>query len=849
MSGGGQRLEARLWGEPSFWHRGQEVVPVSRKAVALLAYLVVVGGPVARDELAALLWGRGRLANLRQALYTLRSLPGAAEWLRDGVERLSVNASSDACVAADAAPGSEAELLARLPAAAEFLEGLDDGLPPAYQEWLAGERARQAGLAVAALEAAAAALEGRGKPREARRMIERAQAFEPYEERLQRSAMRLAYLAGDHVGALAGYAAFARRLESELGSLPAPETSELAGRIERLEPVAPQVSLAALTDDDMRVLQGLALARGALKLDGLARVLERPAFDLAADLARLAELGLVSEALELAPEQRRAALAALPGPLARLLHERIAGVMRDDPDADHGQLARHLLAAGERSEAARRALAGATAATGRGRSGEATDLLYLTLWAAQEEPAVRVEACLLLESTAAMQAHQEAQEDYLAEARRLAWELQSDAALTEVNIRRARLLLGRSRVGEALEEALTALQTALRMGHDGLVARARNTIGAAHFYAGDLDGAALAFESNLTSDDEVERYRAQNNLGSIDAMRGRHEHAYRHFDAALTLARRNSNHLDVSATLNNLAASAERMGDYPRAERHFKEATSLARRSGAARREAEMLVNLAVCYARQGQLGPAWNTTAEVEALAAELSDGRLAMRVKEQRGEILRVCGDLDGAVAVLDYASAAAAELGDERKRLSLVAQALAVRSRLDPTLTEDAARAIGELEDAGLTDVPQWLRLELASWTLDLEFGRSQLMRLAADGLKSSHQRSVRDLVAMRFGLLAGADAATLAAAAEARARLVTSGVLPQTQGGAPTQPPVKIVERPKARYLALAFDAAVAGQSGLPAVPDAVLAELAEQGAGLPRSLAAALLTTPRRWLPG
>lgn len=837
---GSPTLDAHLWGPPRFSHRGEPVVPPSYKALALLAYLVVAGRPVPRDELALVLWGPGRLANVRQALYTLRSLPGADEWLDDGAQQVGVDAASDVAALLEA---SDAELPGLVDGldGTELLAGLDERLPGEYQDWLARERARYAARVRSAFAGRAAELEALGELRSAMLLVQRAAALDPYDDELQRAAMRLAYLAGEPDDALAGYREFAARLAADLAGEPAAETRALAGRIERKEPVAPRAVLAALTEEERRIVQALAVARGGLRVDGLAAVLERPAFELAADLARLAERGVMSEQLELSAEQRHAALAGLSAPLKRLLHERIAATMRADANADQGALARQLLAAGEPSEAARRALAAAGAALERSQLAPATDLLYLALWAAQDEPRLRLEACFALEGVAAQRADFALQEALLTEAERLAWELQSDKALAEGCVRRARFLLTRGKVGEALESALKALEIALRVRDADLVARARNAVGAAHFYAGDLDGAAATFAANLGADG-VESYRAHNNLGSINAMRGRLEEAYHHFDAALTLARRSANHLDVSATLNNLAASAERLGDYRRAVQHFREGIGLARRTSAARREAEMLVNLAVVYARQGQLGPAWNTTLEVEALAAELGDLRVAMRVAEQRGEIVRLCGDLGRALEELEAAGHLAEQVGDERKRKALEAQRLVARARLDPAAVGAAERAIEELEQSRLMDVAPWLRLELASWTPDAEVALAQLARLGPEALPSAHQRLVRDVATMRVGLLAsGASAGRVVEAAlAARARLAAAGLL---EGA------VEVVERPKARYYSALLGSPLVAAAGGAHAPQAdVLAELREQGAGLPKALAEALLETPATWLP-
>jgi len=847
-------LEARLWGEPSFLHRGVRVRPTSTKALALLAYLVTQERPVARDELAALLWGPGRLANVRQALYQLRALPGAREWLIDGGPKITVPAVSDIggleagadVWALEPADGLDGE---------EFLAGVGDGLPDPYLDWLERERARTADLVRGALSAAVAELEGAGDLQRALALVSRLRTLDPYDGSAVRAAMRLTYLAGEAGKALAGYAEFAARVKGELGSEPDVETKALALKIERGEALAPPMTPAALSDMERRIVQALVLAGGALKVDGLARVLERPAFDLVADLAKLESRGCVDGHLSVAPGLRDEVVKGLPAALGRLLHERIAAVMLEDGAADQAALARHLLAAGEHGEAARRGLKAASEALERGRQAEAVDLLYLTLWASSNEPKVRLEACLSLEAIAAGRADFQLQEAVLTEVERLAWESQSDSALAEVNVRRARLLLARRNVGAALECALTALRVALRIGDAGLEARSRNVVGAAHFFAGDLDGAAQSFTYNLEAGDEVERYRAHNNLGSIHAIRGELDASHRHFDEALTLARRNANHLDVSATLNNLAASAERLGDYPRAEKHLREGLALARHKAGGRHEAEMLVNLAVVYSRQGQLGPAWNTTEEVGLLAAELGDDRLAMRVAEQRAEVLAQCGDLEAAVAEFDAALAVARELGDERKLLALAAQRLVAKARLEPRLMPEAAAAATELQRARLHDMVSWLRLELALFAADLSFSADQLELVVAAGTTGAHQGLVCEIVRMRLGLLRGADAAVLAASEAAFGRLVDAGLLPAPKAPGPAitarpeHEPFAIVERPHAMFLSQALQGVLPGRGSdatAVSVGATVEAELGEQAAGLPPRLMRTLLQAPLRW---
>ena len=89
-------LEIRLLGPPQVEVDGRALVVDTRKAVALLAYVSVVGRPVARDTLADLLWpdaapddARGAL---RRTLSVLRSGLGG-EWLT--VDRQQVSLASD----------------------------------------------------------------------------------------------------------------------------------------------------------------------------------------------------------------------------------------------------------------------------------------------------------------------------------------------------------------------------------------------------------------------------------------------------------------------------------------------------------------------------------------------------------------------------------------------------------------------------------------------------------------------------------------------------------------------------------------------------------------------------------
>jgi DNA-binding SARP family transcriptional activator len=76
---------------------------------------------------------------------------------------------------------------------------------------------------VRALTALAATQEGQGAYAAALATIDRALAFDPLQEDLQRAALRLSYLAGDRTGAIRRYAHLRHLLDEEMGVLPMPE--------------------------------------------------------------------------------------------------------------------------------------------------------------------------------------------------------------------------------------------------------------------------------------------------------------------------------------------------------------------------------------------------------------------------------------------------------------------------------------------------------------------------------------------------------------------------------------------------------------------------------------------------
>ncbi len=211
----------------------------SRKALAVLCYLVARRERLARPHLVDLFWGdmpeeRGR-HNLRRVLSNIGAcLPG---WL--DVDRYSVQYTPGADTWVDliaveelraaATPGALAAAVDML--RGEFLADLAlDGCPE-FETWLVIEREhwrqRTAEMLTRLMEIY---VETRDYSR-ARAFAERFVALDPWREEAHRELMRVLALTGERNAALAAYDACRRILADELGAEPTSETQALRDQI------------------------------------------------------------------------------------------------------------------------------------------------------------------------------------------------------------------------------------------------------------------------------------------------------------------------------------------------------------------------------------------------------------------------------------------------------------------------------------------------------------------------------------------------------------------------------------------------------------------------------------------
>ncbi|HSD21997.1 MAG TPA: BTAD domain-containing putative transcriptional regulator [Anaeromyxobacter sp.] len=230
-------VEIRLLGGLEIAADGRRVALPTRKAEALLARLALrPGTPVARAELAALLWpdrpdaqGRG---SLRQALASIRRAfeDGGAPGPSAGGDAVALDPRGVTVDVAslEAALAREVELA---PALALLRGPLLAGFPPVedtFDTWLDAERAA---LTRRLLSALRAALARGGSEADALGLADAALAIDPAFEEGWRARMRALAARGDRAGALREYERCRDALRRELSVAPAPATEALRREI------------------------------------------------------------------------------------------------------------------------------------------------------------------------------------------------------------------------------------------------------------------------------------------------------------------------------------------------------------------------------------------------------------------------------------------------------------------------------------------------------------------------------------------------------------------------------------------------------------------------------------------
>jgi DNA-binding SARP family transcriptional activator/tetratricopeptide (TPR) repeat protein len=248
-----QRVEVRLLGPPHVRRDGAPVGFDTRKALALLAHLVLSDGARPRDVLADLLWpdadiDRARGA-LRRTLSALRSGIGAVhvEATRDHVrlvrgDRMWVDVD-EFRRRRDAADLAGAVAVHR----GALLEGFVVRDAPGFEDWCAAEAEGLRRELMATLAALADRQEGDGDLSSAIASVRRWLDLDPLHEPAHQALIRLLAVSGDRAGALAQYRECVRTLSRELGVPPLAGTTRLHEEVQRGTLVATATATATAT--------------------------------------------------------------------------------------------------------------------------------------------------------------------------------------------------------------------------------------------------------------------------------------------------------------------------------------------------------------------------------------------------------------------------------------------------------------------------------------------------------------------------------------------------------------------------------------------------------------------------
>jgi DNA-binding SARP family transcriptional activator len=213
------------------------------QTLLLLAILVTRKDEILdREEIAFTLWPdyseSDARAALRRHLHNLQqALPKSEQpWIVCDAKTISWARSEDTYVDV-----FEFERLSERPetfrSAAEIYAG--DFLPRIDHEWVTSLRERLRRRACRVFEQLISHCWTNGEKRKALEFVEQLLVHDPWREDALRHLLALRFHAGDRAGALAYYRGFCKRLESELGVDPMPETIKCAEAI--IHGYAPQI--------------------------------------------------------------------------------------------------------------------------------------------------------------------------------------------------------------------------------------------------------------------------------------------------------------------------------------------------------------------------------------------------------------------------------------------------------------------------------------------------------------------------------------------------------------------------------------------------------------------------------
>ena len=232
-------LSIKLLGTPQVLAEGQPLSITRKKSRALLYYLAAHTQPLTREHLIAFFWPDQDRASAQQVLRT--TLHGLRKALGDAlvVDEATLALAPEVEVDVRAFESNLQPLTANFQALTailqlyrgDFLSDFVLGDAAEFDDWVIGQQEHYRRLAVRGYIAVAKSHEANRDYAAALDAVDHALQFDPLQEDVQRTALRLHYLAGDRAGAIRRYETLRRLLDDEMGVPPMAETRALYDQI------------------------------------------------------------------------------------------------------------------------------------------------------------------------------------------------------------------------------------------------------------------------------------------------------------------------------------------------------------------------------------------------------------------------------------------------------------------------------------------------------------------------------------------------------------------------------------------------------------------------------------------
>ena len=234
-------LSIQLLGTPLILFDDQPLAITRKKSRALLFYLAAHDKPLTREHLLSFFWPDTDRSSAQQVLRTtlhgLRQALGPALIVDEHTLALSPEVDIDVRLFEADLHHLTSNLHAqRLTSTlqlyrGDFLTGFMLNDSPEFEDWITEQQEHYRRLAIRGFIALANLREQQQNYAAALEALDRALTFDPLQEDVQRSALRLHYLAGDRPGAIRRYEALRKLLDEEMGVPPMAETRALYDEI------------------------------------------------------------------------------------------------------------------------------------------------------------------------------------------------------------------------------------------------------------------------------------------------------------------------------------------------------------------------------------------------------------------------------------------------------------------------------------------------------------------------------------------------------------------------------------------------------------------------------------------